>query len=56
MSEQEPSGDLSDEPPPPPPSDDEVFERIGRVEVEFLGDRLVLGCVQGEEEQVRGRP
>ncbi|MDP9415679.1 MAG: cell division protein ZapA [Pseudomonadota bacterium] len=36
-------------------SDDEVFEGIGRVEVDCLGDRLVLGCVAGEEEQARAR-
>lgn len=55
VSEQGPSDDLSDQPPPPPPSDDEVFEGIGRVEVEFLSDRFVLGCVQGEEEQAKAR-
>jgi cell division protein ZapA (FtsZ GTPase activity inhibitor) len=55
VSEQHPSDDLSDVSPPPPPSDDEVFEGIGRVEVEFLGDRFVLGCVEGEEEQARVR-
>jgi len=55
VSEQGPSDDLSDELPPTPPSDDEMFESIGRVEVEFLGDRFALGCVEGEEEQAKAR-
>lgn len=44
---------LTDDPLLPPPSDDEMFEGIGRVEVEFLSDRFVLGCVVGEEEQAK---
>lgn len=35
--------------------DDEMFEGIGRVEVEFLGTRYVLGCVDGEEQQAKAR-
>jgi cell division protein ZapA (FtsZ GTPase activity inhibitor) len=31
--------------------DDEMFEGIGQIEVEFLGDRFVLGCVEGEEDR-----
>lgn len=35
--------------------DNEMFEGIGRVEVEFLGTRYVLGCVEGEEQQAKAR-
>jgi cell division protein ZapA (FtsZ GTPase activity inhibitor) len=28
-----------------------MFEGIGQIEVEFLGDRFVLGCVEGEEDR-----
>lgn len=35
--------------------DDEPFEGIGRIEVEFLGKRYVLGCVEGEEQQAKAR-
>lgn len=31
--------------------EDEMFEGIGQIEVEFLGDRFVLGCVEGEEDR-----
>jgi len=31
--------------------DDDMFEGIGQIEVEFLGDRFVLGCVEGEEDR-----
>jgi cell division protein ZapA (FtsZ GTPase activity inhibitor) len=33
------------------PSQDPAFEGIGQVEVRFLGERLVIGCVDGEEEK-----
>jgi cell division protein ZapA (FtsZ GTPase activity inhibitor) len=29
--------------------DDAAFEDIGQVEVEFLGERFVIGCIEGEE-------
>lgn len=32
-----------------------MFEGIGRVEIEFLGKRYVLGCVEGEEQQAKAR-
>lgn len=35
--------------------DGEMFEGIGHVEVEFLGKRYVLGCVEGEEQQAQAR-
>ena len=35
--------------------DDELFEGIGRVQVEFLGRRYVLGCVEGDEKQAKVR-
>lgn len=35
--------------------DNEMFEGIGRVEIEFLGKRYVLGCVEGEEQQAKAR-
>lgn len=28
-----------------------AFEDIGQVEVEFLGERIVIGCIEGEEEK-----
>lgn len=28
-----------------------AFEDIGQVEVDFLGQRIVIGCVEGEEEK-----
>jgi cell division protein ZapA (FtsZ GTPase activity inhibitor) len=28
-----------------------AFEGIGQVEVEFLGQRIVIGCIEGEEEK-----
>ena len=28
-----------------------MFEGIGQIEVEFLGDHFVLGCVEGEEDR-----
>lgn len=31
--------------------DNEMFEGIGQIEVEFLGDRFVLGCVEGKEDR-----
>ena len=31
--------------------DDETFEGLGQIEVSFLGDRYVLGCVEGEEDR-----
>lgn len=31
--------------------DDQMFEGIGQIEVDFLGDRYVLGCVEGEEDR-----
>jgi hypothetical protein len=31
--------------------DDGMFEGSGQIEVEFLGDRFVLGCVEGEEDR-----
>lgn len=30
-------------------ADEQAFDGIGQIEVEFLGDRYVLGCVEGEE-------
>lgn len=35
--------------------DAEMFEGMGHVEVEFLGKRYVLGCVEGEEQQAKAR-
>lgn len=31
--------------------DNEMFDGIGQIEIEFLGERFVLGCVEGEEDQ-----
>ena len=31
--------------------DDEMFDGMGQIAVEFLGDRFVLGCVEGEEDR-----
>lgn len=28
-----------------------AFEDIGQVEIDFLGQRIVIGCVEGEEEK-----
>jgi len=28
-----------------------AFEDMGQVEVEFLGQRIVIGCIEGEEEK-----
>ncbi|WP_430262233.1 cell division protein ZapA [Neorhizobium sp. DAR64862/K0K3] len=28
-----------------------AFEGIGQVEVDFLGQRIVIGCIEGEEEK-----
>jgi len=30
-----------------------AFEDIGQVEVDFLGRRIVIGCIEGEEEKAR---
>ncbi len=31
--------------------DDETFEGIGQVQVNFLGEKFVIGCVEGEEDK-----
>jgi len=28
-----------------------AFEDIGQIEVDFLGQRIVIGCIEGEEEK-----
>ena len=28
-----------------------AFEEMGQVEVDFLGQRVVIGCIEGEEEK-----
>lgn len=28
-----------------------AFEDIGQIEVEFLGQRIVIGCIEGQEEK-----
>jgi cell division protein ZapA (FtsZ GTPase activity inhibitor) len=28
-----------------------AFEDIGQIEVDFLGQRIVIGCVEGDEEK-----
>ncbi|MER8632672.1 cell division protein ZapA [Mesorhizobium opportunistum] len=30
-----------------------AFEGIGQIEVDFLGQRIVIGCIEGEEEKAR---
>lgn len=30
-----------------------AFEDIGQIEVDFLGQRIVIGCVEGEEKALR---
>lgn len=37
------SGDKNDKHP--------AFEGIGQIEVDFLGQRIVIGCIEGEEEK-----
>lgn len=27
-----------------------AFEDIGQIEIDFLGQRIVIGCIEGEEE------
>ena len=28
-----------------------AFEDIGQIEIDFLGQRIVIGCIEGEEEK-----
>ncbi|WP_234833339.1 hypothetical protein [Sinorhizobium meliloti] len=30
-----------------------AFVDVGQIEVDFLGQRIVIGCVEGEEERAR---
>lgn len=31
------------------PRDDALFDGMGQIQVDFLGERLVIGCIEGEE-------
>jgi cell division protein ZapA (FtsZ GTPase activity inhibitor) len=33
------------------PGDDETFEGIGQIQIDFLGECFVIGCVEGEEDK-----
>ncbi|KJZ29895.1 hypothetical protein TW83_17575 [Paracoccus sp. S4493] len=30
-----------------------AFEDMGQIEVDFLGEHIVIGCIEGEEERTR---
>jgi cell division protein ZapA (FtsZ GTPase activity inhibitor) len=30
-----------------------AFEDMGQIEIEFLGQRIVIGCIEGEEQKTR---
>lgn len=34
---------------------DDMFDGIGQIQVDFLGERLVIGCVEGEEDKALAR-